>query len=216
VGPTLAPGAGQVREATLGCRPLLARFLLPAPVLALPICWICRCVGTMSNPRRAGDSNRLPRATIHTAMKPPVGIRVIVALQSVAAAKLIVKAVDLLVEVSKGEAVEVALILRAVAWLIVALMEIVLTIGLWYLSPLARYFTLIFSTFSLLFAFPTLLGTFLFRQDTDAFIGTLAGVALSSWTLWYLFRRHVKAAFHATPPTSDAAHPHKQLPPTPT
>jgi hypothetical protein len=47
-------------------------------------------------------------------MKPPRGIRVIAALQSVAAANLTVKAVDLLVEISKSQRVEAAVIVRAI------------------------------------------------------------------------------------------------------
>jgi hypothetical protein len=136
-------------------------------------------------------------------MKPPIGVRVIAALQLVGAVGLTVEAVDLFVDVSKGKDVGAVLIIELILRLIGALISIALAIGLWNLSPFARYFTLIFCTFSLLFA-PIILGTYFFQQHGAAFTATLVGVALSSWTLWYLFRPHVKAAFHATRPSAEA------------
>jgi len=143
------------------------------------------------------------RATIQPAMKRPIGVRVIAALQSVGAARLFVEAVDSLVEVSKGQRVEAAPILRAILRLIVALIPLVVAIGLWNLRPWARYMTLIGCTLLLLLSLIGL-GAYLFRQDAAAFIGALVEVSLSGLILWYLFRARVKAAFHATRPSAEA------------
>jgi hypothetical protein len=119
------------------------------------------------------------------AMKPPRGVAVIATIQGIVAADLIVKSVDVLVEVSKGRHVESALIVGAIFQGISALISIALAIGLYALRPWARYLTLILYTLALLFV---LLAVIRFRPNASTFIEILPIFGLYAWIVWYLFR----------------------------